>query len=205
MTIEWGGFATVAGWLESFPREAVAGDARLSIVEAWVMSLLNRRDEAELALQNAASADYEGPLPDMASSVEASAVLLRAGFPWGDVGRMLVAARRAFELEGRHDSMWSVTVHVQLGWALVLSGDFEAARPYLLHAARVAPVTGQWLNAFGALCIPRRCRGGGRARRGGAMGSRITACPRPLRAAGRTRRWAMSSLEKAGRLKPNDC
>jgi LuxR family transcriptional regulator, maltose regulon positive regulatory protein len=153
MTIEWGGFATVAGWLESFPREAVAGDARLSIVEAWVMSLLNRRDEAELALQNAANADYEGPLPDMASSVEASAVLLRAGFPWGDVGRMLVAARRAFELEGRHDSMWSVTVHVQLGWALVLSGDFEGARPYLLHAARVAPVTGQWLNAFGALCL----------------------------------------------------
>jgi LuxR family maltose regulon positive regulatory protein len=66
---------------------------------------------------------------------------------------MLVAARRAFELEGRRDSMWSVTVHVQLGWALVLSGDFEAARPYLLHAARVAPVTGQWLNAFGATCL----------------------------------------------------
>jgi LuxR family maltose regulon positive regulatory protein len=153
MTIEWGGFGTVAGWLESFPREAVAGDARLSIVEAWVMSFLNRRDEAELALQNAANANYEGPLPDMASSVEASAVLLRAGFPWGDVGRMLVAARRAFELEGRPDSMWSVTVHVQLGWALVLSGDFEAARPYLLHAARVAPITGQWLNAFGAACL----------------------------------------------------
>ena len=153
MTIEWGGFGTVAGWLESFPREAVVGDARLSIVEAWVMSFLNRRDEAELALRNAANSNYEGPLPDMASSVEASAVLLRAGFPWGDVGRMLVAARRAFELEGRHDSMWSVTVHVQLGWALVLSGDFEAARPYLLHAARVAPVTGQWLNAFGAVCL----------------------------------------------------
>lgn len=152
MTIEWGGFATVAGWLESFPREAVAVDARLSIVEAWVMSFLNRRDEAELALQNAVNANYDGPLPDMASSIEASAVLLRAGFPWGDVGRMLVAARRAFELEGRHDSMWSVTVHVQLGWALVLSGDFEAARPYLLHAARVAPVSGQWLNAFGAVC-----------------------------------------------------
>ena len=98
------------------------------------------------------NANYDGPLPDMASSIEASAVLLRAGFPWGDVGRMLVAARRAFELEGRHDSMWSVTVHVQLGWALVLSGDFEAARPYLLHAARVAPVSGQWLNAFGAVC-----------------------------------------------------
>jgi LuxR family transcriptional regulator, maltose regulon positive regulatory protein len=152
-TIEWGGFATVAGWLEAFPRGSVVNDARLSIVEAWVMSFLNRRDEAELALQNAANADYEGALPDGASSVEASAVLLHAGFPWGDVGRMLVAARRAFELEGRHDSMWSVTVHVQLGWALVLSGDIEAARPYLLHAARVAPVTGQWLNAYGAACL----------------------------------------------------
>jgi LuxR family maltose regulon positive regulatory protein len=83
-------------------------------------------------------------------------VLLRAGFPWGDVGRTLIAARRAFELEGRPDSMWSVTVHVQLGWALVLSGDFEPARPLLLHAAHAAPATGQWLNAFGAACLLAR-------------------------------------------------
>jgi LuxR family maltose regulon positive regulatory protein len=65
---------------------------------------------------------------------------------------MLTSARRAFRLEGRHDSIWRVTVHVQLGWALCLAGEFEEARPYLERAARLAPVTQQWLNAFGAMC-----------------------------------------------------
>jgi LuxR family transcriptional regulator, maltose regulon positive regulatory protein len=79
--------------------------------------------------------------------------LLRAGFPWGDVGEMLRAARRAFELEGQSDSMWRVTVHVQLGWALALSGRPDEARPLLERGASLAPRTEQWLNAVGAACI----------------------------------------------------
>lgn len=151
-TIEWGGFGTVAGWLDAFPRSWVMGDARLSIVEAWVLNFLDRKAEAEQALEHAADAAYDGPLPDGASSVDASILLVRAGFPWGDVGRTLSSARRAFRLEGRRDSIWRVTVHVQLGWALCLAGEFEKARPYLERAARLAPVTQQWLNAFGAMC-----------------------------------------------------
>lgn len=121
----------------------VANDARLAIVDAWVMGFLNRPLEARLAIQNALRVGHEGPLPDGASSVEASAALLRAGFPWGEVGEMLAAARRAFELEGRRDSMWRVTVHVQLGWALVLAGEREEARPLLELAAAQAPLTEQ--------------------------------------------------------------
>jgi ATP/maltotriose-dependent transcriptional regulator MalT len=150
LTLEWGGVGTVAGWLQAFPRSAVVSDARLSIVEAWVMSFLTRRDEAEVALRNALLAGYEGAMPDGASSVEASVALLHAGVPWGDVGRMLTAARQAFELEGHRDSMWRVTTHVQLGWALYLTGDPQEARPYLEAAAVLAPQTGQWLNALGA-------------------------------------------------------
>ncbi|MGH2577306.1 MAG: LuxR C-terminal-related transcriptional regulator, partial [Actinomycetota bacterium] len=102
------------------------------------------------ALRNAQLAGYEGAMPDGASSVEASVALLHAGVPWGDVGRMLTAARQAFELEGHRDSMWRVTTHVQLGWALYLTGDPREARPYLEAAAVLAPQTGQWLNALGA-------------------------------------------------------
>ena len=149
---EWGGSSTVARWIESFPREWVTRDARLSIVEAWAMSFLGRRADAESAIANAASLDYEGPLPDGAASMEASIALLRAGFPWDDVGEMLTAARRAYRLEARTDSMWAVTVHVQLGWALCLSGDFQRARGYLERGAARAPTTQQWLNAFGARC-----------------------------------------------------
>jgi ATP/maltotriose-dependent transcriptional regulator MalT len=152
-TIEWGGHATVAAWLGAFPRRTVVGDARLSVVEAWVASFQRRRDDALVALQNAVDAGHEGPLPDGASSIEASAALLRAGFPWGDVGEMLAAARRAFELEGQSDSMWRVTVHVQLGWALALAGCPDEARPLLQRGAALAPRTEQWLNAIGADCL----------------------------------------------------
>jgi LuxR family transcriptional regulator, maltose regulon positive regulatory protein len=152
-TIEWGGYATVAGWLDQFPRRVAVGDARLSVVEAWVASFQRRRDDAQLALRNAIDAGYEGPLPDGAGSIESTAALLRAGFPWGDVGEMLAAARRAFELEGHRESMWRVTVHVQLGWALALAGRFDEARPLLERGAVLAPRTEQWLNAVGADCL----------------------------------------------------
>jgi LuxR family maltose regulon positive regulatory protein len=151
-TIEWGGSGTVARWLELFPRRWVNQDPRLSIVEAWVASFHNRREQAEMALTRAATLRYEGPMPDGASSLAASIVLLRAGFPWNDVGAMLAAARQAHRLEGEHPSPWMVTVHVQLGWALCLSGHFDEARPYLERAAELAPSSGQWLNAFGATC-----------------------------------------------------
>jgi ATP/maltotriose-dependent transcriptional regulator MalT len=152
-TIEWGGYATVARWLAAFPRRVVTGDARLSVVEAWVASFQRHRDAAQAALQNALDAGYEGPLPDGTSSIEATAALLRAGFPWGNVGEMLAAARRAFELEGHRESMWRVTVHVQLGWALALAGRFDEARPLLERGAVLAPRTEQWLNAVGADCL----------------------------------------------------
>lgn len=152
-TIEWGGYATVAAWLEAFPRRVVVRDARLSVVQAWVASFQRRRDDALAALQNAIDAGYEGPLPDGASSIDASAALLRAGFPWGDVGEMLAAARRAFELEGQSRSMWRVTVHVQLGWALALAGRLDEARPLLQRGAALAPRSEQWLNAVGAACL----------------------------------------------------
>jgi ATP/maltotriose-dependent transcriptional regulator MalT len=152
-TIEWAGYATVAGWLDAFPRPAVVRDARLSVVEAWVMSFLNHPDRAEAALRNALAAGYVGPLPDGASSVEASAALVRAGFPQGDVGDMLAAARRAFEREGRRDSPWKVTVHVQLGWALRLVGRPLEARPLLQRGAALAPLGEQWLDAVGARCL----------------------------------------------------
>jgi ATP/maltotriose-dependent transcriptional regulator MalT len=139
--------------LDSFERQDVVADARLSIVEAWVRNFQNRYPEADIALENARRAGYRGELPDGAVSVEASAALLRASAPRGDVGEMLAAARTAFELEGSSSSMWRVTAHVQLGWALFLSGRSEEAQPLLERAAVQAPMSEQWLNAFGARCL----------------------------------------------------
>lgn len=152
-TLEWGGLATIARWLSEFPRKAVVSDVRLSVVEAWVMSFQNRYHEADLAMENAIRGGYDGPLPDGASSVEVSASLLRASSPRGDVGEMLRAARTAFGFEGDRQSMWQVTTHVQLGWALYLSGRSSEGRPLLERAAVQAPMSEQWLNAAGARTV----------------------------------------------------
>jgi ATP/maltotriose-dependent transcriptional regulator MalT len=152
-TLSWGGVETILGWLEAFPPRVIATDARLCVVSAWVMSFLNRRDEAQRAIAAARDIGYDGPLPDGASSLEASLSLIRAGFPWGNVGDMLAAARTAFELEANRHSMWRAAVHVMLGYALFLAGDFEAAPVYLRRAILLAPPTEQWMNAFAARSI----------------------------------------------------
>jgi LuxR family transcriptional regulator, maltose regulon positive regulatory protein len=152
-TLEWGGVATLEGWLREFSREDIASHARLSIVEAWLMTFQGRYAEADLALENAARADYRGPLPDGAVSVESSAALIRASAPRDDIGQMLRAARMAFDLESGRRSMWHVTTHVQLGWALILSGEFAEAEVLLERAALEAPMTEQWLDAIGARCL----------------------------------------------------
>jgi LuxR family maltose regulon positive regulatory protein len=153
LTLEWGGVETILSWLEAFPPRIIAADARLGVVQAWVMSFLNRPEYAKRAIAGALEAGYEGPLPDGASSLEASVALIRAGFPWGHVGEMLAAARKAFELEAKRDSMWRVTVHVQLGFALFLAGAFDEAPFYLVRATELASMTEQWLNAFAARAL----------------------------------------------------
>src|SRR2546430_16034078 len=69
---------------------------------------------------------------------------------------MLAAARRAFELEGNRESVWQMTAHVQLGFALYLSGKPDEARPQLEQAADLAPLPKQWMNSFGSSALLAR-------------------------------------------------
>jgi LuxR family maltose regulon positive regulatory protein len=149
--LEMGRTATLLGWLESMPPEVVETDRRLGVVKAWTMHFLGRHEEGNAALEHAIRAPAaSGPLPDGASSIDATAALIGAAFPGDDVGRMLVAARRAFDLEANRDSPWRTTVHVLLGFALVRSGRFEEAREPLLLGAELASKLGLWMDAVGA-------------------------------------------------------
>ncbi len=151
--LEGGRLATIANWLDAFPRELISSDARLAVTEAWLLNFQGRYAEADLAMETARRTGYGGPLPDGAASLDASAALLRASTPRDDVGEMLRAAHDAYELEARSASLWRVTTQVQLGWALLLAGELEAARTLLEQAALEAPRSDQWLNAFGARCL----------------------------------------------------
>jgi LuxR family maltose regulon positive regulatory protein len=149
--LELGRTATLLGWLESMPPETIEADRRLGVVKAWTMHFLGRHQEGNAALDAAIRApSAAGRLPDGASSIDATAALIGAAFPGGDVGRMLASAQRAFEFEAKGDSPWRTTVHVLLGFALARAGRFDDAREPLRVGANLATSTGMWMDAVGA-------------------------------------------------------
>jgi ATP/maltotriose-dependent transcriptional regulator MalT len=148
-----GRLATLSGWLEAFPRDVVRADARLCIVEAWMLSLAGDADQARQALAAAREAGYEGELPDGSGTVEESVTLVRATWPWSDVGAMLAAARSAYLTESRRESLWHPVAALNLGWALVLTGETDEAVAPLEHAVALAPRHEQWIVAADARCL----------------------------------------------------
>ena len=95
-------YDTVLAWLRKLPEEVVTSEVHLLLIQAWVLSLSAKQEEAARAI-----AAIErlgdlgvGPLRDGFSSAGASLTMLRASFPWGDVGAQVEHARRRLELEG---------------------------------------------------------------------------------------------------------
>ena len=80
------------------------------LVKAWVLALCARREEAAETISTLEQLGglAEGPLPDGASSLDASLATLQAVFPWGDVELALESARRAAELEPPDSAFWPV-------------------------------------------------------------------------------------------------
>ena len=138
--------------LDTFPLEVLERDARLSLAQAWALSMQGRRDEAQEALRAAEVAGVDGTLPD-GTPVEAVAALVRACFPCGDAGGMLAVATRAYELEGERPSAWQPTVLLALGWARYLAGDANDARAPLVEAALLGARAKQWLTASTANAV----------------------------------------------------
>ena len=92
----------------------------------------------------------QGPLPDGASSVEASVATLRATIPFGDVGAGYENAIRAAELERPESPFWPVVCWAR-GMGHFFRGEFAEAEPWFAEAALLAPPAGMWLIAGSAL------------------------------------------------------
>jgi LuxR family maltose regulon positive regulatory protein len=142
-----GRVATLTGWLDAFPHDFVRADARLRIIEVWMLTLMGQTDESRRALATAQEAGYDGELPDGSGTVEESLTLIRATFPWSDVGAMLTAARSAYKTESRRTSVWQSLAALNLGWALLLTGKSDEAVSPLEHAAALAPPQESWIVA----------------------------------------------------------
>ena len=95
-------YDTVLAWLGKLPEEVVTSEVHLLLIQAWVLSLSARQEEAarSIAVIERLGDLGAGPLATASAPLEASLTMLRACFPWGDVGAQLGNARRAAELEG---------------------------------------------------------------------------------------------------------
>jgi len=147
-----GGYHTVLDWLGRFPDEILAGDIRLLLVEAWVLTWGARRKQAARAIAAAErlSESGAGPLPDGFSSVEASLTTLRAAFPWGDASAQLEYGLRAAKLEGP-GSPWRPMACWAVGMGLYLHGELGAADQWFAESLMLAPARGRWLEAGSSL------------------------------------------------------
>ena len=145
-------YDTVLAWLRRLPGEILSGDVHLLLVKAWVLSLSARQEEAARAVAAAERLGDPGagPLPDGFSSAEASLTMLRACFPWGDIGAQLENGRRAAELEGP-GSPWRPLACWAAGMGLYFRGEPDQADRWFAESAALAPASAQWLAGEASL------------------------------------------------------
>ena len=145
-------YDTVLAWLRQLPVEVLTSKVHLLLIQAWVLSLSAKQEEAVrtiAAIERLGHLDA-GPLRDGFSSARASLTMLRAGFPWGDVGTQLEQARIAVELEGP-GSPWRPLASWAVGVGLYFNGERDEADEWFSEAAALAPARAQWLAGTSSL------------------------------------------------------
>ena len=145
-------YDTVLAWLRRLPEDILSGDVQLLLVQAWVLSLSARREEAARAIAAAGRLGdlSTGPLPDGFSSAEASLTMLQAAFPWGDIGAQVENGRRAAVLEGP-GSPWRPLACWAVGTGLYFRGELDEADRWFAESAALAPASAQWLAGEASL------------------------------------------------------
>ena len=147
-----GRYATVLAWLERIPEEHRRADARLLLVEAWILSMSGRADETAPLIDAVERHERSdgAPLPDGFASIEASLALLQAVFTGGDVGAQLERALLAADLV-QAGSPWRPVACWAVGWGSYYHGRFDVADRWFEDSAALAPESGQWVIACSSL------------------------------------------------------
>ena len=145
-------YDTVLAWLRHLPEEVLTGEVHLLLIQAWVLSLSAKQEEAARAVAAVERLGDLGiePLRDGFSTAGASLTMLRAAFPWGDVGAQLGDARGVVELEGP-GSPWRPLACWALGVGLYFEGEPDEAEEWFAEAAELAPASSQWLAGTSSL------------------------------------------------------
>jgi LuxR family maltose regulon positive regulatory protein len=140
---QMGRLATVVSWMDQIPDEVIAARPPLAIAVANVCSLaLRPQAEVERWLNCAEGSDDSGPYWLGEHSARAASAVMRAAFPFDDVGGALQAAQEAVETETDPRTFSFMVAQGALGQALFLSGRASEARAPLEVALR-APLAEQ--------------------------------------------------------------
>ncbi len=145
-------YDTVLAWLRQLPDEVLRSEVHLLLIQAWVLSLSARQEEAGralMAIDRLGDLDA-GPLRDGFSSARASLTMLQAAFPWGDAGAQLEHARQVVEFEGP-GSPWRSLACWAVGVGLYFEGERDEADQWFADAAALAPASAQWLSGTSSL------------------------------------------------------
>jgi LuxR family transcriptional regulator, maltose regulon positive regulatory protein len=149
--------ATVARWLAGLPAEAIAADAPVAFVAAWIGGFSGAsKEQVERWLVAVEDDSWHGVLPAGVSSLDFGAALTRAALVFDDVGRALKAARRALELVSPELSPFHWMAQAALGQARYLSGQAGEAHAALEELVqRVSPVDQPYavVNALAVLAL----------------------------------------------------
>jgi LuxR family maltose regulon positive regulatory protein len=148
-----GRLATVTGWLDALPREAVANDPRLCIARAWLALDLGRVADVDGWIDAAERAIPPGTPGNGSALIRSETSLLRTvyRFKIGDIGPAQAAARATLELAPAEASFARTAAHCVLGITLYFSGDVDQAVDVLHEAVRLARSAGNDLAASYAL------------------------------------------------------
>ena len=93
--------ATLLEWIDEFPKDVLRADASLCITRAWLLCLAGDHSRALRAVRDALAAEWSGPLPDGAASVDAAANLVRASFVGGSAFRAAASGASRPRARGR--------------------------------------------------------------------------------------------------------
>ena len=153
-------YDTVLAWLGKLPEDVVTREVHLLLIQAWVLSLSAKQQEAARAIAAIERVGDlgVGPLRDGFCSAEASLTLLQASFPWGDVDAQVKHARRAVELEGP-GSPWRSLACWAAGMGMYFKGERDDADEWFEEAAALAPESGQWLAGTSSLAYRSQIAG----------------------------------------------
>jgi LuxR family maltose regulon positive regulatory protein len=147
-----GQLATLLRWADALPAATIAGRPALAILVAWLTAAAGRpQPDCERWLVRAEAADDSGPFHNGLPSAHGAAALVRALYPFDDVGRALAAAQTAMAEATDPATLAYIQCRMALGQCLYLAGQSEAAREPLEAVLRAPLAPHQSLGVIHSL------------------------------------------------------